>query len=422
VIKPRTASSTSKLPVVAWIYGGGFEVGSPAMYDGATVVERSVAMGTPVVYVSMNYRLSAFGFLASKEVRAAGIGNLGLQDQRQAFRWIQKYITAFGGDPAKVTIWGESAGAISVGLQMLANNGDNEGLFRAGFMESGSPLPVGPLENAQKYYDAIVEDAGCSGAADTLECLRAVPFATLKAAQDATPFIFAYQSLVLPWYPREDGVFLTDNPQRLIQQGKVADVPFITGECDDEGTLFSLSTLNITTDSEFNTWIKTFWLPDATAAQVNMLASLYPSNLEDGSPFDTGFLDAVTTQYKRIAAFQGDIIFQAPRRFFQQARSGKQNQWAFLSKRFKDTSILGSAHETDIDNIYFAGELTDYLVNFAGTLDPNGRTVPSWPGYTAAAPNLMTFLDGFVPTTVTQDTYRVAGTQFLQNITLQFPL
>ncbi|KAJ7205204.1 hypothetical protein GGX14DRAFT_397747 [Mycena pura] len=115
-----------------------------------------------------------------------------------------------------------------------------------------------------------------------------------------------------------------------------------------------------------------------------MLASLYTSELVDGSPFDTGFLDAVTAQYKRIAAFQ--------------------------------------AHETDIDNIYFDGELTDYLVNFAGALDPNARTVPSWPAYTAAAPNLMTLLDGFVATAVTQDTYRAAGMLFLTNVTLQFPL
>jgi len=370
----------------------------------------------------MNYRLSAFGFLASKEVRAAGIGNLGLQDQRQAFRWIQKYITAFGGDPSKVTIWGESAGAISVSLHMIANNGDNEGLFRAAFMESGSPIPTGPVENGQEYYDAIVQEVGCSSAADTLECLRTVPFAALKAAQDASPSIFAFQSLVLAWLPREDGTFLTDNPQRLVQQGKVANVPFITGDCDDEGTLFSLSTLNITTDAEFNTWIKTFWLPDATAAQMNTFASLYTDDILDGSPFDTGILNVLTPQFKRIAAFQGDGVFQAPRRFFQQTLSGKQNQWAFLSKRLKDVPVLGSFHASDILNIYFDGEMTDYLVNFAGTLNPNGKTVPSWPAYTTATPNMMTFLDGLFPTTITQDTYRAAGMQFLTNLTLQFPL
>ncbi|KAJ7713004.1 Alpha/Beta hydrolase protein [Mycena metata] len=422
VIKPATATATSKLPVVAWIFGGGFELGSPSMYDGTTIVERSIALGEPIVYVSMNYRVSAFGFLASKEVRAAGVGNLGLQDQRQALRWIQKYIGAFGGDTTRVTIWGESAGAISVSLQMLANGGNTESLFHAAFMESGSPIPVGPIENGQRYYDAIVQQVGCSSAADTLACLRTVPYATLKAAQDASPFIFSYQSLVLAWLPRADGTFLSDNPQRLVQQGQVAKIPFVTGDCDDEGTLFSLSTLNITTDAEFLTYLQTFWLPLATTAQGNTLNTLYPSDIIDGSPFDTGLLNGVTPQFKRIAAFQGDAVFQAPRRFFQQSLSGKQNQWAFLSKREKAVPILGSFHATDILNIYFDGELTDYLINFVTTLNPNGKTVPNWPAYTTATPNMMTFLDGLIPTTITQDTYRAAGMQFLTNITLEFPV
>ncbi|KAF7292605.1 Carboxylic ester hydrolase [Mycena indigotica] len=313
VIKPATATSTSKLPVVAWIFGGGFELGSPQMY---------VLSSACFLYLLSNDshicfdELPAFGFLASKEVRAAGVGNLGLQDQRQALRWVQKYIGAFGGDPTKVTIWGESAGAISVALQMVANNGDNEGLFRGGFMESGSPIPTGPLENGQKYYDQIVKQVGCSGAADTLACLRTVPFATLKAAQDATPFIFDYQSLLLAWLPREDGKFLTANPQTLVQQGKVSPVPFVNGDCDDEGTLFSFSTTNITTDAQFLSYIKQIWVPGATTAQLNSLNSLYPSDLPAGSPFDTGFADALTPQFKRIAAFQGDAVFQAPATIF----------------------------------------------------------------------------------------------------------
>ncbi|KAJ7480556.1 Alpha/Beta hydrolase protein [Mycena latifolia] len=422
VIKPSTATATSKLPVVVWIFGGGFELGSPAMYDGVPIVERSIEMKEPVIYVSMNYRVSAFGFLASKEVRAAGVGNLGLQDQREALRWVQKYITSFGGDPTKVTIWGESAGAISVSLHMLANGGNTEGLFRAGFMESGSPIPVGPLENGQKYYDAIVQQTGCSAATDTLACLRTVPYATLKAAQDASPFIFAYQSLAGAWLPREDGVFLTDNPQRLVQQGSVAPVPFVTGDCDDEGTLFSLSTLNVTTDAEFLAWIKTFWLPQASSALMNTMDSMYPNDITDGSPFDMGVLDALTPQFKRIAAFQGDGVFQAPRRFFQQSRSGKQKQWGFLSKRLKLVPFLGSFHVSDILNIYFGGELMDYLINFATNLDPNGKTVPSWPAYTTETPNMMTFLDGLFPTTITQDTYRKEAMAFLTNATLEFPI
>ncbi|KAJ7505873.1 carotenoid ester lipase precursor [Mycena galericulata] len=407
VIKPMRATAPPELPVVVWFFASGFEFGSPSMSDGSAIVERSIAMGEPVIYVSMNYRVSAFGFLAGAEVKAAGVGNLGLQDQREALRWVQKYIAAFGGDPTKVTIWGESAGAISVSLQMLANGGNTEGLFRAAFMQSGAPIPVGSIVDGQKYYDAIVNQTGCSGAADTLACLRTVPYATLKAAQNASPGIFSYQSLVLAWLPRADGVFLSDNPQRLVQQGLVAQVPFVTGSCDDEGTIFSLSTTNITTGQEFTQWVQTYWASEGTTAHRATLDTLYPCEITQGSPFDTGMLDALTPQFKRIASFQGDSVFQAPRRFLQQTLSGRQNQWAYLSKRGKDIPFLGSFHTSDT---LFDGELTDYLINFATNLDPNGNTVPSWPAYTSATPNMLTFR--FVPSTeITQDTYRAAGMQ-----------
>ena len=94
--------------------------------------------------------------------------------------------------------WGESAGAISVSLHMLANGGNNEGLFRAAFMQSGSPLPLGDITEGQPHYDALVEQTGCTGSADTLECLRALPFDVLKAAVDKSPGIFDYQVLFLP--------------------------------------------------------------------------------------------------------------------------------------------------------------------------------------------------------------------------------
>ncbi|KAJ7171378.1 carotenoid ester lipase precursor [Mycena filopes] len=336
IIKPANATADAKLPVVLWLFAGGFEFGTPARYDGVPIVQRSIAMGQPIIYVSINYRVSAFGFLGGKEVRAAGVGNLGLHDQRESLRWLQKYIPSFGGDPTKVTIWGESAGAISASLQMLANGGDAEGLFRGAYMQSGSPVPVGPIEGGQWDYDTLVSRAGCAAAADTLACLRTVPYEKLKAAQDASPFFLSYQSLHLSWVPREDGVFLVDNPQRLVQQGKVAPVPFVSGDCDDEGTIFSLSTLNITTDADFATYLRTIWLPPtARAGTVEALAAAYPGDVTQGSPFGTGVLQALGPQYKRLAAFQGDAVFHAPRRFFQQSLSGKQNQWGYLNKRDK---------------------------------------------------------------------------------------
>ncbi|KAF9478210.1 carotenoid ester lipase precursor [Pholiota conissans] len=433
VVKPASATATSNLPVVVWIFGGGFELGSTSMYDGGLIVSRSIALGSPVVYVSMNYRLTGFGFLASKEVKDAGVGNLGLQDQREALRWVQKYISQFGGDPAKVTIWGESAGAISVALQMLADGGNTGGLFRAAFMESGAPIPVGDITHGQKYYDSIVANTGCSSAADTLACLRTVPYASLKSAINKTPGIFAYQEIIdvalqslnLAWLPRADGVFLTDNPQKLVQEGKVAKIPYITGNCDDEGTLFSLSTLNITTDDQLINYVNTVFLPGSSLSDIKALASLYTSDITQGSPFDTSILNALTPQFKRIAAFQGDGVFQAPRRFLlQNTLPTNPNVWVFLSKRLKALPILGSVHASDILNVYGGGEMGDYLIRFASTLNPNSNSILSfqWPQYTLSQRKILTFLDGLIPLAISTDTYRQEGMNFLMNLTLATPV
>ncbi|KAJ7230185.1 Alpha/Beta hydrolase protein [Mycena pura] len=121
-------------------------------------------------------------------------------------RWVQKYISNFGGDPSKVTMyaarifscgyvtnllssWGESSGAVSVAMHMLANDGDTEGLFRAAFMQSGSPVPVGPLENGQLFYDQIVQQVGCAGSPASMDssgpelsfrCLNRLPAGQLS--------------------------------------------------------------------------------------------------------------------------------------------------------------------------------------------------------------------------------------------------
>ncbi|KIJ59046.1 hypothetical protein HYDPIDRAFT_118871 [Hydnomerulius pinastri MD-312] len=424
IVTPADATSDSKLPVVVWIFGGGFELGGTSTYDGGVIVDKAISLDVPAVYVSMNYRVSAFGFLASQEVKDAGVGNLGLQDQRLALYWVQKYISAFGGDPTKVTIWGESAGAISVALQMVTNGGNPDGLFRAAFMESGSPIPVGDITHGQPYYDALVYETGCSTSSDTLQCLREVPYETLLSAVNQSPGIFAYQSLVLAWLPRVDGVFLTEDPQYLVQQGSVADIPFISGDCDDEGTLFSFSTLNITTDTQLEEYIQTYWLPNATSTMIQELMEYYPADIADGSPFDTGDLNALSPQFKRLAAFQGDAVFQAPRRLFLQAQSGKQNLWSYVSKRLKAVPFLGSFHGSDILNVYGGDDMASYLVRFVTNLDPNVGSGSElyWPQYTTDEPNMLEFLDGLIPQALTQDTYRAEAMAYLTNVTLANPL
>ncbi|EIM86930.1 alpha/beta-hydrolase [Stereum hirsutum FP-91666 SS1] len=424
VIVPTGTTADAKLPVVVWIYGGAFEVGDMIMYPSEVIVQGSLDLNAPVVYVAMNYRLSAFGFLPGKEVKEAGIGNLGLQDQRLALRWVQKYIEAFGGDPSRVIIWGESAGAMSVGLQMVANGGNTEGLFHGAFMQSGSPLPVGDIADTkyQAIYDSIVGRAGCSNTTDTLQCLREVPFSVFNDVSNETYSCLSFQSLSLAFEPRGDGGFLAEDPQQLILKGEVASVPFVTGECDDEGTTFSLPIANLTTETEANNYIASNYFPNASTQELQPLFEAYPSDPSAGSPFDTGAANNLTAQYKRLAAFQGDLIFQAPRRFFLQQISSQQNAWSYLWKRNKSTPYLGSYHGSD--SAYAPGELRDAVINFANNLDPNGPTlgISDWPKYTTDAPTLFTLLDGNVSVALANDTYRADAMSILVNVSLEYPM
>lgn len=164
---PANVTSTDKLPVLMWIFGGGFQLGSSAsagaeltaiqglIYQGARLVQRSIEMGQPIVFVSANYRLNAFGTLASQEITDADVSNLMLKDQREAMRWVQEYIGQFGGDESKVTIFGESAGSVSVATQMVLNGGDNEGLFRAAIMASGGILKLQDYHRGQETFDFV---------------------------------------------------------------------------------------------------------------------------------------------------------------------------------------------------------------------------------------------------------------------------
>lgn len=149
IVRPANVQPGDNLPVFFWIYGGGFKAGGSAdpRYNTSFMVRNSMEMKKPIIAVVPNYRTSAFGLLASKEVAAAGVGNIALFDQRVAIKWVSENIRAFGGDPGKVTIAGESAGGSSAGYQLVAFEGKNDGLFRSAILESSSLLGA-----SSKYY------------------------------------------------------------------------------------------------------------------------------------------------------------------------------------------------------------------------------------------------------------------------------
>ncbi|KAK6086733.1 carboxylesterase [Seiridium cupressi] len=397
VKRPIGTTADANLPVLVYIFGGGFELGSPQMYDGTGLLTNGVLMGKPFIFVTINYRVGGFGFLAGKEILADGSANLGHLDQRMALEWVADNIAAFGGDPDKVTIWGESAGSISVFNQMALYDGDNtyngKPLFRAGIMDSGSVIPADPVDcpKGQVVYDQVVEVAGCSGAADTLECLRDTDYNTFLNATNSVPGIIGYTSVALSYLPRPDGTVLTASPDILVSSGKYAAVPMIIGDQEDEGTLFALFQSNITTEELLVDYLTDVFFHDATREQMQALVDVYPADITAGSPFNTGLLNNPYPEFKRLAAILGDLTFTLTRRVFLSETSALNPDvpsWSYLSSYDYGTPILGTFHASDILQVFY-GILPDYAstafasyyTSFLYDLNPNNGTglLPDWP-------------------------------------------
>lgn len=210
------------LPVGLWIHGGGLVMGGSRdeRYNLSFIVQNSVKIGKPIIGVSINYRLSGWGFLSSQEVSGSGNTNLGLRDQRLALHWLQENIAAFGGDNQKVTIWGESAGAASVGWHLTAYNGRDDKLFRAGIMESGNPITYTSYDVEADYqpeYDTLVNMTECSTHIDTLDCLRHASYDTINN--------FFNSTIGNNWNPVVDGDFIQRWGSIQLNEGAFVHVP-----------------------------------------------------------------------------------------------------------------------------------------------------------------------------------------------------
>lgn len=234
VWRPRAAAQRDARPVLAWIYGGSFTSGGTgvALYDGAYMAARE-----DVLVVTLNYRVGALGFLAGTDGLA---GNYGLMDQQLALRWVRDNIEAFGGNPDAVTIYGESAGAMSVGLHMLSVP-SSAGLFRAGIMQS-NPLgiPYKSLAQAEPAAAVFKQKVGCAG--QGLDCLRAVPANVVVKVQgdvqlQLASVLDAALAGFLVFAPNIDGSFLVEDPTVAAPQGKLS-IPTLLGTNHAEGNLF----------------------------------------------------------------------------------------------------------------------------------------------------------------------------------------
>ncbi|KAJ8487439.1 hypothetical protein ONZ45_g14337 [Pleurotus djamor] len=302
--RPAGTNRYSKLPVVVWIFGGSFLVGgtSGPEYNATNLVSYSVSRGTPIIYVNINYRLGPLGFPQGTDASDKGLLNLGLKDQLTAFRWVHDNIAAFGGDPKKVTLFGESAGAVSIGVHLL-----NPGIkkFVSGvILQSGALSTVGgrpELRNGD--WTRFLDVTGCN-----------------------QPGSDSWAS----YLPSVDGPrgLIPDVPSKVLGRLKFADLPLITGVNLDEGTGLTPESINST--QAIRERILSWYSGSAPSSErlsrlIDVLLDLYPDIPALGSPYGTGNETfGLSSQWKRMAAIFGDLLLVGPVRYHHEvlARAG----------------------------------------------------------------------------------------------------
>ena len=367
-------SANANLPVMVWIYGGGFAAGasSEPRQDGSKLAEKGV------VVVSMNYRLGVFGFFAhpelTKESPRHASGNYGLLDQALALDWVHKNIAAFGGDPGRVTIFGESAGSISVCAQMASPLSKN--LIKRAIGESGSlfmlNFPTMSLLQAErqgiKFSTAI--------RAANLDALRAMPAKELlEAAQQ--------QRSAARFWPNVDGYFLPESPKEIYGRGKQAHVPLLAGWNTDEQSAAAFFEKQQQTSKNYTARMNTLYGEHSAE-----MLKLYPATSE-------------TQMRESAGALAGDrfIAYSTWKWIEEQMHSGDSAVYRYHFEQAPPqpagTPTHGAYHSADIEYVFetldsknlpwtdadrtLSDVISSYWTNFAKNGNPNGSGLPNWP-------------------------------------------
>ncbi|KAI0067181.1 alpha/beta-hydrolase [Artomyces pyxidatus] len=425
VWRPQNTSTQAKLPVLVWIHGGVYNTGSVSTPRTTGIVSRSVQTGKPLILVTINYRLNTFGFLASVHVPLADL-NSGLQDQRAAFTFVQENIAKFGGDPTKVTIWGQSAGAGSVEAQILFPSARR--LFRAAIMDSltgpfkNSP-PPSTFDQPGQPFDLILNATGCAAGPSAFTCLQQAPFEPLATFSNSKVSATLNHQF---WEPTiAPGSFSPVRASVKIASGDFLHIPIIAGTNLNEGASFSSSLLGLNLtgtaqDAAFDQFVKASVIDQTkiTGDVLDNIHSLYPANTPT-LPFSTG-----DSLFDRASAWYGDNMFLAARRRFVASAAKFQPVFSYHFREFipGNSPTFGVAHASELPLLFgpvpaadveldFANTYLDFYISFVSDLNPGGKFVTAaWPQFKLASTTILQLMRNNITPIV--DDFRVDMTDF----------
>ncbi|EJF60604.1 alpha/beta-hydrolase [Dichomitus squalens LYAD-421 SS1] len=387
---PTGTKPGEKLPVVAYIFGGGFVVGSNAQISGDALVARSVEMGQPVIFAAMNYRLHAFGFLGGKEVKDAGVGNLGLHDQhgRRACK-----LVGVAGQEGRA-----GSRVIRIEVEERLEERSRGDVREEKLVHVVTELLLSPVYIISDRFEG-------AWVLKTYVMLK-LPVAKIVPSSSASPEMNGMSATWLASTKCSGGAIGWSSsmyPVGIVEPALMTDPrkrpsvlpPFVT-----------------------------IWSAEEIAPEDGPQRVTF-----SGSPPKAAIFFWIQRRawpmYKRMAAFQGDMIFQAPRRFILDQRSSKQPTWSYISERGAVPG-LGFAHGTDIASAISGQELADYIIQFTATQDPNGKNGTAsehtiyWPKYDTAKRQVLSVLNDSLA--IGNDTLRLEPIASLTALSLAFPL